>query len=294
MLIMTENTIYTAQINDIQAAQRRTFTAQQRASSGLRVMTADDDPTAAARGSLLNAAIGSIRAMGRVADIATSQLDTADKSMGEAQAMLSRARELAVMGANEPLSPDERKHIAAEVHVLHDSMVALANTQVGGTYIFAGAGAAAPFAADGTYSGDSGVRQLDVAPGVRISANVPGSAVFNVTGGENIIGMLEDLATSLEGDEVQKIYDAIETLDRAIDQVNTARSEVGGQMVQLNLAETQRTETDILLKRDRSDSLEVDQSEALVRMIEANTAYQTALAAASHILAQLQNNRLMS
>lgn len=292
MILMTENTIYNALTTDINKIQTRAFKAQKQVATGQRVMSADDDPVAAARGSLLNASISSLDTMGRVAAIAQSHLGSAEAAITDAQSILSRARELAILGANGASSADDRAQVVAETAVLKDGMLALANTQVGGSYIFSGTSGAKPFADDGTYMGDSGVRALDVAPGVRINSNVPGSAVFNVVGGQNIIGILARLTSSLEGNDVQAVYDAIDQLDHSIDQLNGARSSVGGALSEISFSDAQRTDLNILMRKDRSDTIEIDQAQAMIRMLEAQTAYQTALAEATRILSQLQNNPL--
>lgn len=292
MILMTENTVFNALSRDINASQTRAFRAQQQVATGLRVNTAADDPIAAARSSLLTASVSSIEAMGRVAAVAESQLSTAEGAINSAQELLMRARELAVMGANGSYTAEERQQIAAEAGVLHDSMTTLANTNLGGTYIFSGTSGAKPFNDDGTYNGDSGTRSVDVAPGIRIQANIPGNSVFTVLGGQNILGMMASLATALQTDDVQSVYNVIENLDSSMDQLNTARSQVGGSLSESNLANSQRSEANILLRKDRSDTIEIDQAEALVRMMEAQTAYQTALAEAARILSQLQNNPL--
>jgi flagellin-like hook-associated protein FlgL len=67
---------------------------------------------------------------------------------------------------------------------------------------------------------------------------------------------------------------------------------VGGSLAEAAIGTRQRTDTNILLRKDRSDTVEIDQAEALIRMMEAQTAYQTALAEAARILGQLQNNPL--
>ena len=53
MILMTERTRFDALSHDINASQTRAFRAQKQVATGQRVMTADDDPIAAARSSLL-------------------------------------------------------------------------------------------------------------------------------------------------------------------------------------------------------------------------------------------------
>ena len=77
-----------------------------------------------------------------------------------------------------------------------------------------------------------------------------------------------------------------------IDQLNSARSSVGGALSEISFSDSQRADLNILLRKDRADTVEIDQAQAMIRMLEAQTAYQTALAEATRILSQLQNNPL--
>ncbi|MBW7875502.1 MAG: flagellar hook-associated protein FlgL [Candidatus Cloacimonetes bacterium] len=67
-----------------------------------------------------------------------SKLNTADSTMGDISALITRTRELAVQGANGTLSIDERDAIAVEVNQLLESLVQIGNTTVGGSVLFGG------------------------------------------------------------------------------------------------------------------------------------------------------------
>ncbi len=71
-------------------------------------------------------------------DRVTEWLDTTDSAMTDIESTLQRARELAVEGANDTLVQADRDAIAKEIDQLLQHMLDIANTNVGGEYLFAG------------------------------------------------------------------------------------------------------------------------------------------------------------
>ena len=292
MLLITQNTIFNNISSNVAEAQVKAQKTQQQASSGLRVNDAADDPVASARGSLLGASLATLQSMDRASRIASSNLDASEQAITQSMELLERAQELAVAAANASLSATQRGFIAEEVGVLRDTMVSFANTKNAGVFLFSGFRNVEPFAADGTYSGDDGVRRVDAAPGLRIDVNLPGSTVYNVTGGENVIGTLSDLHQSLMANDVPGATAALTRIQRSADQLSEARTAVSANLAQATAAGRKRADLSTLLQRSRSEAIEIEQTEALVRMTEAQTAYQTAVSSAARIIAQMQTNPL--
>lgn len=292
MLLITQNTIYSTLSSEVAQAQANSQKAQRRATSGLRVEDAADDPVAAARGSLIGASLATLDSMDRVSRLAGSKLEASELTINQAMDVLARAQELTVAAANGSYNAQQRGFVAEEMAVLHETMVALANTQQGGSYLFGGYTAGAPFADDGTYNGDDGVRQLDVAPGLRVAVNLPGSQVFAVSGGTNIIAVLADLTASLHADDVPGSLAALDRITASNDQLNQARTQVSASVAQIDAGARKRADLLTTLRKDRSNALEIDQAEALVKLTEAETAYQTAITSAARVIGQMRDNPL--
>lgn len=292
MLLITQNTIYSKLSSEVAQAQANAQQAQRRAASGLRVQDAADDPVAAARGSLIGASLATLDSMDRTSRLAGTKLEASELAIKQAMEVLERAQELTVAAANGSYSAQQRGFIAEEMSVLHETMVALANTQQGGSYLFGGYTAGAPFQSDGTYNGDGGVRHVDVAPGLRVSVNLPGSQVFAVAGGTNIIGVMAALTDSLRNDDVPGALAALDSIVTSTDQLNQARTEVSASAAQIDAGARKRADLLTTLRKDRAEALEVDQAQALVRLTEAETAYQTAITSAARVIGQMRDNPL--
>ncbi|MGB8265495.1 MAG: hypothetical protein WCE44_04175 [Candidatus Velthaea sp.] len=69
---------------------------------------------------------------------ATAQLTTTDSALANLTSLVQSARTLAVQGSSDTLSPQGRQALGTQVDQLLQQAVAVANTNYGGTYIFAG------------------------------------------------------------------------------------------------------------------------------------------------------------
>ena len=68
----------------------------------------------------------------------TEWLDNTDSALTDTESTLQRVRELAVQGANDTLVQIDRDAIAKEIDQLMQHMVDIANTDIGGEFLFAG------------------------------------------------------------------------------------------------------------------------------------------------------------
>ena len=91
--------------------------------------------------------------------------------------------------------------LAQQLQGVLSTLVGLGNTQFGGTAIFAGtADVAAPYAANGTYSGNSQTFTIQVGPGAPIAASVPGTTLFGggSSGIQSVFQTLQNTINDLE------------------------------------------------------------------------------------------------
>ncbi len=176
--------LYRQAVSQMQQQQLALSKIQQQISTGLRLRTAADDPAAHSRILNLEAGLGDIDRMGENAGFVNQRLALLDDTLGELNSYLMRLRELAVQSNSGTLDATQLKHIQTEVMQVQDAILQLSNRQDGdGTYLFSGNDQAAspPFSRVGqnvAYSGDQGLRQLEVAPGQFITENIPGSELF--------------------------------------------------------------------------------------------------------------------
>lgn len=289
---VTENMMFSKLMGSVARAQSRYLTAQERAQTGQRVQRLSDDPVVGARGVVLSARLRGLENMERAAERVRYELSTAEAALAEADTSLARARALAVQGSNASLTATDRQALAAEIDSIRDGLLAIANTDAAGVYVFGGyKTTASPFQADGTYVGDTGVRSVEVAPGVRIDANVSGATVFGASGGTDVFGVLASLRDDLAANNASGAQSRIDELETAIGQITTARSTHGTALARLDEAEGLRENTMQVLQSARAQAVEVDPAEAFGEFVQAQNALQAVLTQASSILSRLSGQR---
>ena len=194
--------------NDVLAAiwqtQSQENTALQQMSTGKRVNVPSDDPLAAAQ------MVGNQDQSNRTdqylqnIDTLTSQLQTADTALGSVVTAVTQAITLGVQGSTGTLSAANRQQIVQNLQGIQSQLVQLANTSVGGSYLFGGtATTTPPYTLDSTspsgvtYSGNTGTNTVQIADGLNLQTNMPGSQLFQNSAGD-VFGSLQKLITSLQ------------------------------------------------------------------------------------------------
>lgn len=203
--------------------------ASREVSTGVRVQHPWDDPTAAAL--LVNHRANGERmaGIGQAAQRTSDELVAADGALSTVNDLLGRARELATQFSNDTYSAADRFAGSKEAEALLKQAIAISNTQYGGRYVFAGyKDNVAPFDPNGGYVGDSGIRQVEIAPGQLQEANLPGDMIFTGgTGGVDLFATLRNLADSLESNSTEGVRSALNGIEKSVTQVTDARARLG-------------------------------------------------------------------
>ncbi len=124
--------------NYIQDAMQRLARTQEQMSTGRKVLRLSDDPPALSQLLNVRAAVERNKQYMRNITDGLSYLEGADTALGTAGELLQKAIEYAIQGANGTLEPDDMAAIGEQIDKMIDELVNIANTTVGGKYIFAG------------------------------------------------------------------------------------------------------------------------------------------------------------
>lgn len=259
--------------------------ASREASTGVRVLHPWDDPGAAAQVIGQRAHGDRMQAIGDVADKAVNELNSADGALQQMNDVMNRARELAVQFSNDTYSAPERAAAAAEVDGLLDQTLALANTKFGSRYVFGGfKDNAPPYASDGSYQGDHGVRQVEAAPGQFEDASVPGDALFGGAtnpGATDIFATLKSLATAMRNNDSGAIGATVSGVESSIDQIVQGRAKAGSAV---NVLETAKSASQVALEADKAAASKLTDADVITsasRLAYAQRALDAALTASA-------------
>lgn len=277
-------------LNAIWQTQSQENNALQQMSSGKRVNVPSDDPLAAAQ--MVGNQAQSDRADQYLQNIdtLTSQLQTADAALSSSVQAVNQAITLGVQGSTGTLSNANRQQIVQNLQGIQSQMVQLANTSVGGSFLFGGtATTAPPYTLDPTspsgvtYNGNSGTNTVQVADGLNLQTNMPGNQLFQNAGGD-IFGSLQKLITALQTGVVTDAETATNQLRTAFDSLTGQRIFYGNAVNQLNSTQTFLQQEQVTLKSQANNLVGADLTKAATDLTRATTAHDAALAAAAKIL----------
>ncbi len=290
-------------INQLGQLSSRQVRLQTEAATGKRVQHASDDPAAARRLLDLQAQAGSIaqyqKNIGQMQDVSTATFST----LRAVQKVSNRAGEIATL-ADGMRGPVELEAYAGEVNKLIQQAVGELNRKQGDSYLFGGTRSdQAPFSVETdasglitgvSYNGNSEVNPGEVAKGVTVSVNVPGAndagdgargLVTDPRSGADFFRHLISLRDHLLAGDTQSIAETDRPdLQRDEDNFLYHVGEIGATQARLETAVTAAEDLGTELTSQTSQTGDADLAETLVRLNEAQTAYQATLQSAAKIM----------
>ena len=279
---VTPGMMMSSMLHNIEQNQVRTEQLQNQITSGSRITRPSDDPIGAARALNLRESLDQSDQYVRNIDQATSWLNSTDSVLDAVTQAVNRARELAVQGASETLSPNDRASIAAEISQLQQHVLDLAGSKYGPYYMFAGTDSDAPgfVLAQSTntnpaaYQGNDEVVMRTVAQGTSINVNTDARATFNP-----VFEALETLRTGLVGNNTTQVQTSLMSFDSALDSVNTSRAQIGAKVNRLDFLRNRQLDIGVNLTALLSEVKDVDMAEAITSFSMAQNVYNASLKA---------------
>ena len=271
---------------DLQENMRLLEGKNEQLSNGKRINRPSDDPVGIGQSMALRSQVEQSKQYRKNAQNAGSLLDSTEGALNELSSVLTRASELGVQGANDTLSSASRQALAREVDELFRHTVQVANTDVGGRYIFGGyrttqrpytpVGSFAPVPA---YGGDNGAIEYELGAGNKIAVNVTGPDAF-----ADVFGGLTALRDALQANDTAAISGALGTVSAAGDHVLEVRAEVGARMNRLERTTERLDLLDESLKKVLSTVEDADMAEVITELKTRESVYRASLAAGSRLL----------
>jgi flagellar hook-associated protein 3 FlgL len=172
---------------------------------------------------------------------------------------------------------------ADEVSSLKEQLLNIANTQVNGTYLFAGfADDSEPFASSPVvYNGTSDIKYVESGPGETIATNIPGDTLFTTP--VDVFAELDNLEISLRAEDTSALESSLDTLEVAADQIRTQRSLMGNNSARLDDSKSMLEDAKVQTQSTLSRYEDADLTEVISEMTQAEQALEAALTVSSRI-----------
>jgi flagellar hook-associated protein 3 FlgL len=272
---------------DQSSAAEATLTTQ--LSSGLRVASLQDDPSAVAQSTLLNSAISRDDTFVQSAASQQSLMQVTDSALGEVVTQVTSALSLAVQGSNGTLDESNLAALQQQLVGARDQVLSLANTSYLGQYVFSGSvGSTAPYSIDSSttpatvnYAGDSSVQTVSTPDGQKLQVNLPGSSVFGTASG-GVLQALNQLIADTSGSTSGAITTAdTAALTAALGQVSQQRSVLDSSLSRMESVSTYTQTQETQLQAQQSALVAADPATVAAQLSSAETQHQALLSVMS-------------
>jgi flagellar hook-associated protein 3 FlgL len=254
-------------------------------SSGLSVVTLQDNPVAVAQSTLLASSIAQDDTFVQTASGESSLMQVADSTLGDVVTQITSALSIAVEGNNGTMNASNTSTIAQQLSGVLAQVVSLANTSYQGQYLFGGSqGSVQPFTLDTsttpatiTYAGDTQVQFVTSPSGQKFQVNLPGSAVFG-SGSSGVLGALNQLISDFTNNaSTATITTDTGALTTALGQLSSQRSTLDSSLSRIQSTSTYTQTQESQLQVEQSNLVSADPAAVATQLSSAETQHQALL-----------------
>ncbi len=287
-------------LSALNKTENRAAQAEREISSGTRLSTASDAPDIIGPALSLRSQLAQTLQIETNLGMFKSETDAAEQAVSNAVQSLQQANTLGTQGASETCTPEQRQSLASQVDASVRQVLASANTETSGRYLFSGdTDQVAPYSIDASgnvsgYNGSASTRQAMHPNGSTFAIARSGQQVFEAPGG-SALGALAHLKAALQNGptvpqtdpqydaqyqaQTTAITNALAEVTQAGDQLNQQLAFYG--VVQNNVADaTNAAQTLEVNQRTQLSSLtDADITTDAIELTQANTQRDASLSA---------------
>lgn len=160
--------------------QNRLQNANTKIASGLKIKYGYEDSSIFNQNLKMEYDIHSLNQSIDIANDANTHTLNTDKSLSEISKSLDDFKVKLIHAANDIHSPTSRTALANDLQAIRNHILSIANTSIGGEYIFAGSNIKVkPFNDNGTYTGNAEKLEALIAPEMKSAYNLNGIELFH-------------------------------------------------------------------------------------------------------------------
>jgi flagellar hook-associated protein 3 FlgL len=263
---------------------------QGQAATGQRITNPSDDPASVARVLQLQAEKQQIQQFARNNDRAHDISQSSFSAVQQLKRASDRAGELGVLGTG-VTSQDAYNAYAAEADQALEQALQVANTRYSGEHLFGGTKSdAPPFTATRdatgkitavTYGGAASGAEFRISEGAKLSPFTSGAENQQFADFLNHLVSLRDALQSGSGSAVQAVRPNLEASENNF---LVTLSDIGAKQTRLEADSSQNEARFAELEKLTGAETDADLSQVLVRLTQAQTAYQAALQSGAQIM----------
>ena len=287
---VTDKSLFLRMQTQINASRKKLEDASIAVSTGKKVNALEDDP------SVLQSQLKhdrqaaeleqSEKGLNRVKD----KYKVYETTVKEIYNVMVDLRETMVQLSNPHLSQDVKATLESQLEQIEKHLLALANTQHEEQYIFAGASSGAEaYNENGVYQGDNIELEAEILPGLKITSNITGQAIFGGAGdanGVDVFAMINEMQTMLASgvDAKEVVTGHLNDVDQIIEQTINQQTQIGIRLSSIEVASSTLGDLKMNLAQRRQDIESVDYVTAITEYKAQEYALQAAMQANSNLI----------
>lgn len=262
---VTETMTYRNLLAGAEALRENMETANRQISSGKKILSLADSPSGSAELVDLRSQLAEVEQYRANAGSGSFVIGLAESILSSAHNVVTAIYTRGSAAAASYWDADALATLAAEVRVLRDELLSLANSAANGRYLFAGSRVTTvPFTLAGdqvTYQGDLTQNRISVADGLHVTQNVPGSAAFSAA-----FAAIEALVIAIDSGDAAGLSAALGQFAGGLRELSDMRADLGVSLATIQNAGWEHDARETSL-RSRQGSIEsADLAEAITRL----------------------------
>lgn len=287
---ISNSSISDSLVSRLQKLNSKQTELQAQISSGQRITVASDDPAAMQRVLGLQADRQHVQQWARNGDRALSVSQASFAGVKELKGVSDRAGEIAVLGVS-VTSPDGYRAYSSETNALLEQALQSANTRQAGQHLFGGTQTdTPPFTATRdaggnitavSYAGTASAAQFQVSDGTTLTPQTDGATNRKFADFMNTLVSLRD---ALGAQNVPGIQTAQTGLANSETDLLVTLSDIGATQTRLESSKGVNGSQFADLQQLSSAETDVDFAQTIVKLTQAQTAYQAALQSGAQTL----------
>ncbi|NLA75613.1 MAG: flagellar hook-associated protein FlgL [Deltaproteobacteria bacterium] len=288
---VASKTIYDSAIRNLSMTSSGMFNANEVVSTSKRINNLSDDPVGLVAILGLRSSISNLKQMERNITMGESWLTASESALTQVNNILTAAKELTVAMGSANINDSQRVGNAGLVDGYLKEIITLANSSIGGRYVFGGTNTnTIPFSLDTAetqvaYSGNDTAFSINIGKDSAVPVGRDGKDVFGADWDDaNIFRTFIDLKASLEAGDISGIQDAMTKLDAHMKNVNANISDIAGKTIRLNVKKEIIADLKITDTARMSELEDADLTEAVINLKSKELAYNAALSSSSKLM----------
>ncbi len=284
---ITENLLSKQTLQDINDILRRYNDLNSQLTSGKKFRYPSDNAAIVSKVSNLDSRLREIERYTSNVQTAQNYVNMYDSSIQEISSIFYRIKELSVRGADGTLSTEDRNSITEELDKINSHLVSIANTEIGGNYIFGGAQNNKKVVTDNfeiTVPPSANVRNKVSLAGQEIEYGVTVYDVFVTNSGSSIFGIINRLSEAIKSGDNKLIQKELGNIDEIQTKSLNSLAKIGSVERMFDMTLKRMGDFNSFTTEFLSKEADADLAEVIMQLSMQQTILQAALKAAGSII----------